>query len=1119
MALIQSTAIPSGATDYELEQSLRFSEDRVTYLEKTFASAGNRKTWTWSGWVKRGKFTGDREVFFGGGTTQNDTDWLEFGWNSTNTFYCTTNSAATYSSALFRDTGSWYHILFVADTTQSTATNRFKLYVNGVDQSLGELTSVGHNANAGINGTEKHYVGNSPATTGRELDGYLSEVNFIDGLAKAPADFGETGDYGEWKPIEYSGTYGTNGFYLPFKQDYTVEGFSTVTYKGTAANHFIGGVGFSPDFIWTKSRSTAGKQHILVDAIRGGDKNLMSDSNEAENSSANRKLTLGAADGYVIDSNSGHLNESDKTYVAWNWDMGGSNATNTDGSITSTVRANPTYGQSIVSYTGISGASKTIGHGLSSAPEMIIVKNRGLNDEWVVYNHSIGNEKYLRLDSTVALADEIYWNDTTPTDALFSVGNHRIVNSGSYTYIAYCFHSVTGYSKIGSYSGTDSAGVSVTTGFKPAFVMIKATNIAENWVIIDNTRNPNNPANSYLNPNLSSAEGSSSAFDINFTDTGFTLNGTDDAINGYNGGTGNYIYMAFADKREYAYWLDQSGNNNDWTSNNLTESDVMVDSPTNNFATINPLSKMNNGAVTLSEGNLQFNLADNGMARSSILASSGKWYWEAHLIFTDGSNLASIGVSETGYMAGAPFDNGAAFNGYVYINNGTKNSSFGNASSYGTSYAVGDIIGVALDLDNGTLAFYKNNVSQGTAFTGVDREYGAYWSGYGNTDRWVANFGQDSSFAGNKTAQGNQDGNDIGDFYYTPPTGFLALCTKNLPDVAVVPSEHFNTITYTGNNGASAITGVGFQPDFAWFKARNLTEGHMLFDAVRGAAKTLFSNTSGAENTSYTNVLSAFNTDGYTLGSNEGVNHSSGNYVAWNWKANGSGSSNTNGSSNSTVSANTDAGFSIVSYTGQAGAQTIGHGLSKTPEVVLVKNRSDADEWLMYHHSLTDAKDKYLRLDGIGAVADNTFWNDTAPTNEVFSVGDNRPTNSGHGSNYIAYCFHSVDGYSKVGSYTGNGSTDGTFVYTGFRPAWVMWKKTNASGTMWQIFDNARNTFNVMDKYLAANDSAVEGDYDFVDFTSNGFKHRHLSGHANGSGDTYIYLCFSETPFKYSNAR
>ena len=327
-------------------------------------------------------------------------------------------------------------------------------------------------------------------------------------------------------------------------------------------------------------------------------------------------------------------------------------------------------------------------------------------------------------------------------------------------------------------------------------------------------------------------------------------------------------------------------------------------------------------------------------------------------------------------------------------------------------------------------------------------------------------------------------------------------------------TDYFNTKLYTGNGSTNAQTGVGFQPDFTWLKARSESEYHFLYDAIRGATKGLSSDLTAAEAT-YSDGLTAFASDGFTLGSSNGINRSGTTYASWNWKAGtGQGSSNTDGTINTTyTSVNTTAGFSISKYTGNAtSGATVGHGLGTTPSLIIVKKTSGSDGWVVYHHRNTSAPEtEYLRLDTTDATADNLGeWNDTAPSSNVFTIGNSGRTND-NGATYIAYCFAEKTGYSKFGSYTGNGNADGSFIYTGFKPAFVIFK--NASSTsFWQMHDSVRDPFNEVQKRLAPNSSDAEGSGSIpIDFLSNGIKLRTTATTWNESGSNFIYMCFGQS--------
>ena len=341
------------------------------------------------------------------------------------------------------------------------------------------------------------------------------------------------------------------------------------------------------------------------------------------------------------------------------------------------------------------------------------------------------------------------------------------------------------------------------------------------------------------------------------------------------------------------------------------------------------------------------------------------------------------------------------------------------------------------------------------------------------------------------------------------------------------PNQHFDATLYTGTNANQTIVNAGaFKPDFVWVKSRSVGGNPVLVDSVRGANKVLYSPQTTAEETptAGTGILS-FNSNGFGLGTDIsgtsfGASNTNGTtFVGWQWQAGqGTNTTNTAGTVTSTVSVNATAGFSVVLYTGNGGAMTMGHGLGVAPKLIILKDRDIGRPWPVYHGSL--AANQYLILNTTAAAATSTsYWNNTAPTSTVFSVNGLEGNVGASGEKYVAYCWAEVEGYSKFGSYTGNGSTDGPFVYTGFRPKFVLVKSSSLAGQNWNIFDTSRDTYNVEGQYLATNTSDAEGTLATLDGLSNGFKIRASGNYANANGATYIYMAFAESPFKFSNAR
>ena len=788
------------ASGYEINQSIRFNDDDSAIMDRTPSSASNRKTWTWSGWVKRA--TDAEHTFFAAGDNSSNRFGLKFrsAANGGTLAVFDDISAATSLSLLsnrsMRDFSAWYHIVCAVDTTQSTASNRCKLYVNG-DQvtDFSSASYMGQNTDTSINNTVTHRLGRLSYSSSHQFDGYLAEINFVDGSQLAPANFGETNtDTGQWVPIKYSGSYGTNGFYI---------------------------------------------------------------------------------------------------------------------------------------------------------------------------------------------------------------------------------------------TGADSSDLGE----------------------------------------------------------------------------------------------DFSGNNNDFTSSGLTAADQMLDSPTDNFTTFNPIGSCNvsGQALTLSDGNLRSSAGGTSNAIEAIgtiAPTTGKYYAEFTLnaapqLSNQYPAIGIIGIDLN--ITGGNNLNSSTFFGY--LPSGNKLSG-GSSSSYGDTYGNGDIIGIALDLDNQKIYFSKNGTYQNSgdpaagsnaAFTnlvaGTEYRFCVSHAGSSATDVTM-NAGQSA-------------------FNTAAPTGFSPMSTANLPAPTIAdPSEYFQSVQYATTTSAQDITFGGnsdLAPDWLWFKRRDHASDHFLFDKVRGVLKTISSNDTNPEVTS-AGSLTAFGTDGFSLGdggSDNDINgaSSSGNFMAWGWAAGGtSGSSNSDGSVTSTVSANTTAGFSICKLNpGGNNNITFGHGLGVAPRLVIVKNLEDATNWQVLHLDQGVGNKIFLNSSN-AAASDANMWQNTAPTSTVVSMGTAQTTNE----DVIAYCFAEISGYSKISNYVGNGDANGPFVNCGFKPAWVIGKRIGGSGGYfdWFLFDSESPGFNVTNERIHPNNvQATDTGAGSLDLVSNGFKIRTNTSSMNSSGDTIIFMAFAESPFKTATAR
>lgn len=593
----------------------------------------------------------------------------------------------------------------------------------------------------------------------------------------------------------------------------------------------------------------------------------------------------------------------------------------------------------------------------------------------------------------------------------------------------------------------------------------------------------------------------------------------------YSGSYGtNGFYLDFSNSSDLGE--DQSGNNNDFTSNNLAATDQVTDTPTNNFCVWNPLDIYYTSSFTLSEGNLKHtNTTAKHHSRSTMETPEGSWYAEFYIESVQ-TYSPEVGICDESFdLTESPAD-GTAGNGWVYRKQGQFLHS-GNPDNSPDAFTAGDKLGMAVKkASDGTVKVWwsKNGVWQGSgspnpatetdpAYTltkGTDYENNIFFivgaRGVTTGTEVHANFGQDSTYV----STGNADENGYGNFEYSPPSGYLTLCSANLSDPSWMsdnttdsPSDAFDIVVY--GNQPSSITGLDFGPDIVWIKDRQQANSHAFFDTVRGALNRAKPDTNAAP-ANEANTLTSFNSDGFSLGTAAPVNGTGvDRYVAWNWLESAT------------------YGIDIVTYSGNgSGSQNISHNLGKVPQLIVVKDRSASGNWITYHEGMVASapQNYYMVWDASNpATSNSTLWNNTAPTSTQFTVGSATNVNaSGH--NYIAYLFTSIEGFSKFGSYIGNLTNDGPFIWCGFRPAFVVVKNTEVIFYYWLIHDTGINPYNPISSYLYLDLANAEGSaVNPMDMVSNGFKIRYVGGSWNLTEDRYIYMAFAETPFKYANAR
>ena len=1229
------------------------------YLKRTPTSTGNRKVWTLALWLKRNAVFGDTgaDVIFNAANTAANSHGTDIrfrkdnssgsnnGWN----FYDYVNNSfpwTKYGDIERRDSGNWFHAMFVFDSTKPRGDDRVEVYINGVlDTAIMGTYDTNPSANyeTYVNSITEHYLGIDQfggSLTTSYSKSQFSDVFLVDGQALTPDVFGfykdgkgyqssgstKATDFrpGQWSPhsprkikteIERNGGFGVNGFYLPMNDssnvgaDFHCTPNSIIKLKGEdlpqprngapttsdtyvsqlredpyAANLVLAVPGIAlennnPELItngtfdtnttgWTLGTNSISS---VVDGVLRARSTVSDLHNQTYQDvttvigtrytvSATVKIESGGQPAWLwIDGNS-VVSSTSTSYVTISYDF---TATSTTTKVGISERLNTyTYydnislkvAKPIRDYSADikgSGTNKTltpngaagVGYEIPSYyGSAMRFDNDGTNGAGNADIINVPTSSDFVFNGDVTIECWMYLRSTPTTSGAF-LGQWQSGGGTNRNLMMYLDSS----NRITSYF--NSGGTNYNTGASPTLALNQWHHIATekdgsnfrlylNGVCVSTNVNTPTAGNTSAVPFTIGAE----------TESGGTTTGADYGIDGYI-----QDVRVYKDLAKYKGGFDVP---KPYTPVGIESWRQVSDTCKNNFATLNPLSYQTTGTYgssvpALTNGNLTYTHGQGGQwerSNSTMGVSEGKWYFEFEVVtrpVTGNTENWAVGLRESDSSSFYGETDGFEDLGdHVYwIDAGTakivsnQDRSAGSTSGI-TAAANGDIINIAFEKTATALKvwFGKNGTyfNSGNPATGSNPAVNhsttstfiipavAYYR-YSGQEQPVAtfNFGQNPAFSGTKIAGTYTDSNGKGLFKYQPPTDFLALCEDNLPTPAIAdPGEHFKTVIYRGTGSSRAVTGVGFKPDFIWCKSRTNTEGHIIFDSIRGPEKRLLAMGTQTESTSSGGVMS-FDDDGYSTKQYTGTNQSGQDYVAWCWKAGGAAVTNTDGTITSQVSANQTAGFSIVSYTGTGSAGTVGHGLGKAPSLIITKHRAGTSLGNVNWNVCTSlVPGGYLELNTTVAHNPVTDRYVTAGTNTNSFPGGYVHFNDSNRT-YISYCWAEIEGYSKFGSYTGNGNIDGPFVYCGFKPAFLMIKRTDTTGEWW-MYDSSRGSTNPIPRMLMANSASIEQEDSasyLLDFVSNGFKWRSGLAASNGNGGSFIFMAIAESPFQTANAK
>ena len=1056
----QSLTDPIISEAFTTTKSLRFRRASSIYLNRTPSVTGNRKVWTWSGWIKRASLGTVQHIYssFNASTNQSS-----FSFNAGNYLEIQQYSSATYDFRLittqfFRDVGGWFHLIVAVDTTQLLDSNRIRVFINGLEIK-DFSTTIYPTRNFNTNFNLISYTNQIGAwNTSNFFDGNMTDIYLVDGESLSPFNFGEI-DFltGVWKRKQYTGFFGTNGFYLPFNDNRSL-------------------------------------------TLLGNDKSTVTTNHWTTN---NVSLIAGSTFDSIIDT---PVSESSVSYYA-GW--------------------NPNYGLQFRSSasTYLSRNAYSVGSAGTKWTMSMWVKRSGLSENTLfafVETTGAGQQAGIQFDSNNC----IRWWQYAPSTYQFQKTTTAAFSDTSVWYHLTFVYDTT----LPNINAEDRCKIfvngvrqtSFSTNTNPSINLVTYYKTGNLYPYIGaQNRNPSPVAvfdGIFAEVNFIDGQALTPDFFAETNSNGRWIPKTYTDTYGTNG-----FCLNFANRSamtQAAIGDDASINNNQWTPNNFLSTDAIDFNATvslGNYAVLNPLILADITTVT-QNGNLSVPAANNAGLFS--IPNNIQFYFEVETANNYALSIAKVNPTfEIIFGVTGGYNTTSSPEAYYYRqlfrNSGT--GAIDSTNPGGNQIRTG-IFGFAVNKNAGTLLIYHNGIQIGSMTLSNPSHMDCFVirqnsNTIAHTEKHI-NFGQRP-------------------FAYTPPAGYSTLNTNNLPTPTVVnPASYMAATTYTGISAGKSISNTvnsaSFQPDLVWIKSRSSAQSHVLTDSVRGVNSQLFSDLVNSHGTQ-SDQLTSFNLSGFSVGLNTsgtgGVNYNAIDYIAWQWKAGGNTSTNTVGSISASVNVDPTAGFSIVRYTGNGNASaTVGHGLGVAPSMIICKSRSSGNGWVVYHKSLP--ANNTLTLNGAGGqfAASTTSEGiiSTSPTNTTFgfTAGTTGVLNVNGTSNiYMAYCFSEIEGYSKFGSYTGNGLDDGPFVFCGFRPRWVMYKSTTEAAGNWQMCDSARSVSNFVNEQLAANTlSAIITTGPYIDILSNGFKLRTASSAHNLNGATYIFAAFAEAPSKYALA-